>query len=167
MPEAKYTTAEELAHPAPESAKIDGRQRYTSAKLVNVMWTYALHRRFTHIPEKHLTVICACPGLMPGTGLAREYPAWLKFLWLHFLPHIIPVMRILIDGNIWLPKDSGATLARLVMGDDASGVYYSSGKPIKSSVASYDEAKQEELWEWTLKNISESEEERVKFDIGK
>lgn len=32
---------------------------------------------------------------------------------------------------------------------------------------SYEEGKQEELWEWTIKTVAKDEEERKAFDIGK
>lgn len=37
LPDAKYTTAEELSHPTPDSARNPGRQRYLTSKLVNVL----------------------------------------------------------------------------------------------------------------------------------
>jgi len=37
----------------------------------------------------------------------------------------------------------------------------------KSSVVSYEIAKQEELWEWMVKIVAGVEEERGRFDIGK
>jgi NAD(P)-dependent dehydrogenase (short-subunit alcohol dehydrogenase family) len=72
LPDAIYTTAEELAHPTPETSQYGGRQRCATSKLANVMWTYALHRPFVKLPEKKLTVTAFDPGLMPGTGLAQE-----------------------------------------------------------------------------------------------
>ena len=170
LPDAKYTTAEELAHPTPESAKSSGRQRYATSKLVNILWTYALNRRLEKLPDKGLTVNAFDPGLMPGTGLAREYSPVLRAAWIHVLPRILPVMRLLASSNIHSPKESGKYLARLAIGDDVkgiSGVYYEGHKQIKSSTESYDEAKQEELWEWTVKNVAASKEEIQTFDIGK
>jgi len=168
LPDAKYTTAEELAHPTPESAKNVGRQRYATSKLVNVMWGYALHRRFARISEKKkASVISFDPGLMPGTGLARESPAYLQWIWNHLLPRIIPLLRRLISPNIHLPQESAASLARLAVSPDlegVSGVYYEGKKEIKSSDASYDEEKQEDLWEWTVKNAATDEEETRKFE---
>ena len=46
-----------------------------------------------------------------------------------------------------------------------SGVYYEGRKQIKSSVDSYDEAKQEDLWAWTLKNLAADETERHQFEL--
>jgi NAD(P)-dependent dehydrogenase (short-subunit alcohol dehydrogenase family) len=79
FPDAKYTSAEELAHPTgPSATTKDGRQRYSTSKLVIIMWTYALHRRFASISGKEMTVNAFDPGLMPGTGLAREYSPFLR-----------------------------------------------------------------------------------------
>jgi len=170
VPDAKYTIAEELAHPLPESAKNEGRQRYATSKLVNVMWVYALHRRFERIKEKNLTVVAFDPGLVPGTGLARDGTALERFVWNRVLPHILPLLRLLLTSNIHTPADSGANLASLAVSPDVegvSGVYYEGKKQIKSSQASYEDVKQEDLWEWTVKNVAINEEEAIKFEIGK
>jgi len=173
LPDAKYTTAEELAHPTPETAKNAGRQRYATSKLANVLWTYALHRRFTCVnteQNKNLTVTAFDPGLMPGTGLAREESSIGRFLWNRVLPKMLPVLRFLLSPNIHRPEESGANLARLAIGDDVkgeSGVYYEGKKKIKSSKDSYDEKKQEDLWHWTVTTVARNEEERKKFEIAK
>jgi len=49
VPDAVYTTAEELARPTAATQGNAGRQRYSSAKLANVLWTYALHRRLERL----------------------------------------------------------------------------------------------------------------------
>lgn len=170
LPDAKYTTAEELAHPTPESAAANnGRQRYATSKLANVLWTYALHQRFAKLPEKKLTVTAFDPGLVPGTGLAREATPILRAVWTYILPNILPVLRCFINPNIHSAPESGANLARLAVGDDmkgVSGVYYEGSKEIESSKDSYDKAKQDDLWEWTIKNTAVNKEEAKKFDIG-
>lgn len=169
LPDAKYNNAEELAHPTPETAKNSGRQRYATSKLANVLWAYALHRRLEKLPEKGMTVIAFDPGLMPGTGLAREYGSVSKALWNRVLPHMLPVLRVLINSNIHSTKQSGENLARLAVGEDVkgvSGVYYEGTKIIKSSRDSYDVAKQEDLWEWTIKTVAATKEEAKKFDIS-
>jgi NAD(P)-dependent dehydrogenase (short-subunit alcohol dehydrogenase family) len=169
LPDAKYTTAEEVAHPDPKTANKDGRERYATSKLVNIMWAYALHRRLEKLPEKELTVNIMDPGLMPGTGLAREYSAMDRFIWKQIMARTVPILRVVVHPNIRTPKESGRKLARLAVGGDVkgvSGIYYEGQKPIKSSKASYDEAKQEELWNWTVKNVAKDEEEAAKFNIG-
>jgi NAD(P)-dependent dehydrogenase (short-subunit alcohol dehydrogenase family) len=165
MPGAKYTTAEELAHPTPETSKNSGRQRYTTSKLANVMWAYALHRRFAQASGKSQTVTLLHPGLMPGTGLAREASATLRFIWIHILPRLVPLLG---RFNIHSPQDSGAALASLALSPDVEGVngaYYEGRKKINLSTESYDEKKQEELWDWTVRNIAMNKEEARKFHI--
>ncbi|KAJ6023393.1 uncharacterized protein N7446_013753 [Penicillium canescens] len=169
LPDAKYTSAEDLAHPCPLSAKENGRQRYASTKLANILYMYALHRRFSSVNEKsgkHWSVTSMDPGLMPGTGLARGASRVEKFLWLRVLPNIIPLLRLLISPNIHTPRESGAALARLAVADDVegvSGVYYEGLKEIRSSEASYDLAKQEDLWGWTVDTMARDDQERMAF----
>lgn len=167
LPDAIYNNAEELAHPTLETAKYAGRQRYATSKLTNVMWTYILHRKFQNLPGKNLTVVAFDPGLMPGTGLARDASVLEWWLWIHLMPRILPLLRRLVSPNIHTTETSGANLAWLAVSPDVagtSGVYYEMRKKIKSSNDSYDEKKQADLWEWTVKNVSTSEEERKKFE---
>jgi NAD(P)-dependent dehydrogenase (short-subunit alcohol dehydrogenase family) len=168
LPDAIYNSAEELAHPTAESEKYTGRQRYATSKLTNVLWAYALHRRFTKNTTKNLTVTAFDPGLMPGTGLAREAGPFLLFLWNQVMPRIIPLLRLLLTPNTHTPQESGASLARAAVGVDVkgiSGVYYEGRKEIKSSEDSYNVGKQEDLWEWTVKNTAANAEEISKFEM--
>ena len=80
------------------------------------------------------------------------------------------MLRKVISPNIHTAKESGETLAWLAIGIEVagrSGMYYEASperKTRESSKDSYDEKKQEDLWDWTVKNVSASEEERKKFD---
>jgi len=67
-----------LARPGPdhESARTAGLRRYTTSKLLAVASAAALARER---PDLHVS--CFDPGLMPGTGLARQYPALVRVLW--------------------------------------------------------------------------------------
>lgn len=171
MPDATYNSAEELAHPTPESAKNSGKQRYTSTKLANVLYAYALHRRFAAINEnsgKSWTVTAFDPGLMPGTGLARKYSGVEKFLWLRVLPKILPLLRLIFSPNVHSPEESGEALALLAVGTGVagkSGLYYEGKNEIKSSEMSYDQAKQEDLWQWTVSTLARNEAEKEDFGI--
>ncbi|KAK8078640.1 hypothetical protein PG996_004810 [Apiospora saccharicola] len=110
MPLPIYESAEALAHPAPDfSASHSGRQRYTTSKLCNVLWTYALARRLAEkAPERGITVTAMDPGLMPGTGLGREAGAVGRFLFIKVLPHAIPLLRVLVGTpNVHPPPVSG------------------------------------------------------------
>jgi NAD(P)-dependent dehydrogenase (short-subunit alcohol dehydrogenase family) len=171
LPDAYYSSAEELAHPTKESSQNKGRQRYATTKLANVLYTYALHRRFEAINKKarkHWTVVAFDPGMVPGTGLGRDGSAIERFLWLKILPKVLPLLRLLVHPNIQTPEYSGQMLARLVLESDqeiGSGVYYEGPKRIKSSEASYDEVKQEDLWHWTVKSLANNESEVADFDF--
>ena len=168
MPDAEYITAEELAHPSGKWLTVDGRQRYSTSKLCNVLWTYALDRRLQKLRSKKWTVAAFDPGLMPGTGLAREYNAFSRFLWKRVLPSLIPLLRLIVSPNIHKPEESGASLAWVAVDETektVSGVYYEGKKKIGSSVDSYNEAKQEDLWAWTLKTLAADDQEKRRFEV--
>ena len=75
---------------ANDDAAADRGRRYSTTELANVYFTYGLALR---LPED-ITVNAFDPGLMPGTGLAREYPAVVRFAWHNILPRVIPAVAI-------------------------------------------------------------------------
>ena len=87
------------------------------------------------------------PGLMPGTELARDQPAALRFAW----KNILPTAAKMIDGAS-TAKRSGAMLAQILMGQkfpEGSGLHTEfTGKAIPSSRLSYDQATQDALMAW-------------------
>lgn len=68
LPDAIYNSAEELAHPTKETERYEGRQRYATSKLCNIVWTYALQRRLERNPSKKWTVN-ACELYFPSSSL--------------------------------------------------------------------------------------------------
>ncbi|RAK93956.1 short-chain dehydrogenase [Aspergillus costaricaensis CBS 115574] len=172
LPDAKYTSAEELAHPTKSTAQNPGRQRYSTSKLANVLWVYALHRHLNESKDARLnswTVVAFDPGLMPGTGLVREANPVVRFLWHVILPRVIPLLRVLLGTpNIKSPQVSGATLAWLASGKEnssSSGVYYEGREQICSSEESNDLSKQDDLWDWTVRNVASTKEEVARFSL--
>jgi NAD(P)-dependent dehydrogenase (short-subunit alcohol dehydrogenase family) len=152
LPDAAFTTAEELAHPNPETAHPKGMQRYNSSKLANILWTYALARHLADA-KSGVTANTYNPGLMPGTGLAREYAPVMRFMWFHVLPHMVPLLRLALPF-IRATDKSGADLAWVALSPELEGVtgkYFDERKEITSSPLSHDVEKQEDLWEWTVK----------------
>lgn len=149
MPEVIYTTAEELAHPPPVIANGPGRRHYCNSKLANILWTYTLQKRLNEkVPGREITVNAFDPGLMPGSGLACEYPPVLRFAWYKIMPKMTPLLKAVLTPNIHKPSESGESLARLAASDEMAGVtgkYFEGRKEIKSSVDSYDEKKQDDL----------------------
>jgi light-dependent protochlorophyllide reductase len=141
MPSPMYTAAEHLAHPA-ESEPADGRRRYTTSKLCNVLFAYELDRRLGGGADG-ITVNTFDPGLMPGTGLARDYSSAGRWAW----RYVFPVLRVL--PNVNSTRNSGTRLARLVWDpalDTVSGGYFEGRRQIRSSADSYDTAKALDLW---------------------
>ena len=166
LPDAIYTSAADLAHPTPSMIDVPGRQRYASSKLANVLWMYALSRRLQG-RSGSVTVTAMDPGLMPGTHLAREGNGVERFLWYRVLPRILPLLRVLVSANVHTAAESGAALARLAVGADVEGVtgkYFEGLREIPSSEDSYVRAKQEDLWQWTVKHVAQSPEEARRFD---
>lgn len=158
-PDAEYISAEELAHPMPRSAQHSGTQRYLTSKLTNVLWTYALDRRFRKLKgEKSWTVVSFDPGLLPETGLVRDPNGILGSFWSYVLPRAVPLLRVLIGTpNVYTAKESGDSLAWLAVSSEipkVSGVYFQGRRQIKSSKDSYSEEKQDDLWEWTVRNTA-------------
>jgi len=154
LPDAVYTTAEELAHPDKENAHPKGMQRYNTSKLANILWTYALARHLSGAKSSN-TVNAFNPGLMPGTGLAREHGAIGKFLWFHVFPHILPLLKMVMP-IIRETKGSGEDLAWVATSEETEGVtgkYFDGRKEEMTSAASYDVEKQEDLWTWTTKTV--------------
>lgn len=159
LPDAVYNNAEDLAYPPPASVKNpEGRQRYSTSKLCNILWAYALANRLKErVPDRGITATAFDPGLMPGTGLAREYNAVAQFVWNKILPLAIPVLRVAITPNVHKTQEFGASLARLAVGADVHGItgeYYEGKKAIPSSKESYDVKKQDDLWQWTIKYLA-------------
>lgn len=59
-----------------DSGRTDGMRRYATTKLLAAATAGALARE-----RPEVDVFCFDPGLMPGTGLARQYPAPVRLLW--------------------------------------------------------------------------------------
>jgi light-dependent protochlorophyllide reductase len=147
MPAPEYTSAELLAHPAADTPQTSvaraGRRRYTTSKLCNVLFAYELDRRLGE-GSRGITVNAFNPGLMPGSGLARDYGPAQRFAW----RFVLPVLRFL--PAIRTTRESGRDLAALAADPALGGItgrYFDGSKAIDSSADSYDRDKALELWE--------------------
>ncbi len=141
----KYPDAEERN----ESPQVVGMRRYSTSKLCDVLYAYELSRRLQSegysTPEHPITVNAFNPGLTPGTGLSRDYGAFMRFGWNVFLPLLRPMMP-----GVKSPDASGKALARLVLDpslEKISGKYFDGMEERASSQESYDQQKAQELWE--------------------
>ena len=153
----RYRDARALAwpeqYPDPEerneSPKVVGMRRYSTSKLCDIFYAYELARRLQSegysTPEHSITVNAFNPGFTPGTGLSRDYGAFMRFGWNVFLPLLRPMMP-----GVKSPDASGKALVRLVLDpalEKISGRYFDGMEERASSEESYDQQKARELWE--------------------
>lgn len=121
-----------------------GRDRYATSKLCNILFTYAMARKYG---EGGPRFIAYDPGLMPGTELARDQPAAIRFAW----KNVLPAAAKLIDGAS-TAKRSGALLAELLAGrhlPNGTGLHVEfTGREIPSSQMSYGKSLQDDLMNW-------------------
>lgn len=129
IPAPRHCDARRLAHPETDPERdadegVAGRRAYSTSKLCNVMTARELARRLSAI-RPDVAVAAFDPGFTPGTGLARDYPAPVSFLFRRVLP-ALP----LLGGRQSTPQRSGGFLADLALGRDgrvaeARGTYFS------------------------------------------
>jgi len=161
MPHPAITDLETLAATGgPSRDKFDGRVAYVNSKLCNLWFTYELVRRLEAAKlgdgARPLSVNAWEPGLVPGSGLARDYPAALKFIWDWILPGVARVLSPRYPTINPAPK-SGAALARLVLDpalERRSGGYFPSHsrwQEAPSSDFSYDTGRAGALWQESLR----------------
>ena len=137
-------------------AEGDGRLAYVHSKLCNLWFAYELARRIERAGMRGVTVNAFDPGLVPGSGLAREYPPALRFVWNRILPAVARVLTVVVPGINPAPK-AGDALARLVLDprlEGVSGKYFPSHtrwQEAASSDASYDVAQAARLWEASVR----------------
>jgi NAD(P)-dependent dehydrogenase (short-subunit alcohol dehydrogenase family) len=161
MPHPAIPDFETLAVTGGQSKNIfDGRVAYVNSKLCNIWFSYELVRRLEAAKlasdARPLSVNAWEPGLVPGSGLARDYPPALKFIWDWILPGVARVLSLRYPTINPAPK-SGAALARAVLDpalERRSGHYYPSHsrwREAPSSDLSYDVGKAGELWQASLR----------------
>jgi len=86
---ARYTSIPALARGETDArdARQAGMDRYATSKLLAMVTTAALARR--HPGTQFLTLD---PGMLPGTGLARSAPWYVRFVWSTLLPWLVPLL---------------------------------------------------------------------------
>ena len=126
-----------------------GRDRYSTSKLCNILFTYAKAREFGLDGPRF---IAFDPGLMPGTELARDQSTAMRFAW----KNVLPVAAKIIDGASTAER-SGAMLAELLMAKRfplGTGLHVEfTGDEIPSSQMSHDEALQDALMLWASTTV--------------
>ena len=155
LPAPAWNDVDDLAHgklgaaAASDAAFAGGQRRYTTSKLANIYFTYALAERL----PAGITAAAFDPGMMPGTGLTRQAPAPIRFLATYVLPRLIPLLRRVLNPNVHTAKESGAALARLVTDptlQHVTGKYFAEYREVRSSPESYDKERAADLWQASL-----------------
>jgi hypothetical protein len=131
-----------------------------NSKLCNLWFTYELARRLEAAGlangGKTFTVNGFDPGLVPGSGLARDYPAAQRFIWNAVLPTVAAGLTLVLP-TVNPASKSGRALARLVLDPALAGVsgkYFPSHarwQAAPSSAASYDVTRAVELWDASVR----------------
>ena len=152
IPHPRFRGVRALADPRDDGGDADpgrfGRRAYSTSKLCNVLCTYELARRLEadcrSRPDARITVNAFDPGLMPGTGLGRDYPPWLQFIW----RNVLPALTLLPKVNS--ARTSGRNLAWLASDptlEHTTATYFRLRQAIPSSRDSYNETWARELWD--------------------
>ncbi|MHC5735405.1 SDR family NAD(P)-dependent oxidoreductase [Nostoc sp.] len=162
MPSPEYRNAKLLAFPdlastqKEEDAYTIGRRRYTTSKLCNILCAYELSHRLQfqgYSTQQHpITVNTFDPGLMPGTGIIRDYDLIKRFAWTFLLPGFR-----LFAPYVNTPNKSGKDLAKLILDREFAGVtgkYFVGLRQVPSSQESYDRKKALELWETSIELVN-------------
>ena len=153
LPPPVFSTTQAVANDVEERGLPAGQRRYTTSKLCNLYCTYELARRLQASNDPRLRSICVNafdPGMMPGTGLARNYPAPIRFAW----NYVLPVLR-LFKRNVHSTAKSGQRLAALSIPatNHRNGQYFSDGREARSSALSHDTGNARELWKTSAQYV--------------
>jgi NAD(P)-dependent dehydrogenase (short-subunit alcohol dehydrogenase family) len=115
-----------------------GRRAYSTSKLGTL---YLAHAHARHAEQGH-TVDVFDPGMMPGTGLARDASLVQRIGWQAMRP-----MARWASG-MSTPDRSGLSLARMAMGEfgASGGRYVHVDHDVDPSPTAFDEEREERLW---------------------
>ncbi len=163
IPAPIYVNAKTLAYPDTDSSKESdahiGRRRYSTSKLCNIYCAYEFADRIRNETGTGITINAFDPGLMPGTGLARQVSPPAFLVW----KYIMPIMTLLpINANT--PKKSGRALASLVTDpafSNITGRYFEGTKERRSSELSYNKENAVDLWNTSVGLVGLRKEETI------
>lgn len=109
---AQYSSVKQLSEGADNASNISqlNCDRYSTSKLLNMITAVELSRRFNNFSSFVID-----PGLMPGTGLARDQNRVMRFLW-----HVVmPVIGLFLPDTS-TPRRSGKAVSWIMTEDNLS-----------------------------------------------
>lgn len=158
---SSFTSAAEWAEDSADPERpprLQGLDRYANAKLANIMTATALARRY---PASELEVFALDPGLMPGTGLARDRTVIERAAWRTLMRWMAPLLP-----RTSTAQRSGRMLAALLTDQryaGRTGDYLDySGRAARSSATARDPDAAQRMLDDTLAFLGLSLERRVK-----
>ena len=127
---------------------------YTRSKLCNVLFAYELSRRIREEDENSgITVNAVSPGFIPNSGIASDYPPFLR----GFIKKVVPLFRY-VTGFVRSLEEGGMSLSNLVLNpkyNDITEKYFYKFDEYTSSVDSSDPLLARRLWELSENLIKE------------
>ncbi|MGY4643671.1 SDR family NAD(P)-dependent oxidoreductase [Cellulomonas sp. URHB0016] len=121
-----------------------GRVRYSTSKLACIALAYEIDRRWR---DRGVRAVSFDPGLMPATGLAREYPAAVRAVYSRLTPMLV---RLPGARRVSESADDLAWLASSPEAEPLMGAYVGGRRARKSSALSYADGLGAEIWDTCL-----------------
>ncbi len=141
---ARYRTLEASLQGEPE---LSGPDRYATSKMLDTLAAMAFARH-----EREVTFLTFDPGMMAGTGLARDTGALGRWVWKHVLPWLAP---LLMPGASRLARSAQAGVWLLTSGEPKSGEAWNyERKPAPLGPELHDEAFIDRVWAETRARLS-------------
>lgn len=161
MPKPKIADVETLAKTGcANGGRYNGALAYVNSKVCNLWFAYELERRLAGHGlgrgPRTIAINAFDPGLVPGSGLAREYPPAARFVWETVMPGMASLLTRFVPG-ISTAEKSGSALAGLVLeprlGLPGARYYPSHTRWLEtpSSEFSYDANRARELWDASVR----------------
>jgi NAD(P)-dependent dehydrogenase (short-subunit alcohol dehydrogenase family) len=145
IPSPKETAPDILARPDQSdvgATRVAGGRAYAESKLALVTLAHEWARRLAASGRRLNTYD---PGLVPGTGLGRSLPGYMRWTW----EHVMPAMRVLPGATS--PANTARHAVELAMGDahaDLHDGYVEIGRVTRAESRTFDRERQRELAAW-------------------
>lgn len=146
FPAARWSDMSTLLDPPADAptGSIAGQVRYSTSKLACIVLAYEIDRRWR---DRGVRAVSFDPGLMPATGLAREYHPVVKAIYAGLTPLLVRM------PGAKTVEESAADLAWLASSPEAEslmGGYVGGRRAQKSSTMSYTDGLGAQIWDTCL-----------------